>query len=88
MCFPTVYENDKLCKLGCSEEDSLYHSFLCPKIYLHVEHSDITWNAIFASIEHQKSAVSVFIRRHSIRSALIQADSAYQGTVLGTSTPT
>ena len=80
--------NDKLCQLGCSEEDSLSHSFSCPKINLHIENSDVTWNAIFASIEHQKNAVSVFIRRHSIRSALIQADPAYQGIVLGTSTPT
>ena len=50
MCFPNVYKNDKLCQLGCSEEDSLSHSFSCPKINLHIEHSDITWNAIFASI--------------------------------------
>ena len=82
MYFPTVYENDKLFKLGCTEEDSLSHSFSCHQINMH----DITLNAIFASIEQQKSAVSVLIRRHSIRSALLQADYAYQGIVLGTST--
>ena len=84
ICFPTVYENYKLCKLHCSEEDSLFHSFSCHQINMHVEHSDITLNAIFASIEQQKSAVSVFIRRHSIMSALLQANSAFQGIALDT----
>ena len=48
MCFPNAYKNDKLCRLGCSEEDSISHSFVCHKINTHIKQRNTTLNAIFA----------------------------------------
>ena len=83
-CFPKLYENNIQCKLGCLEEDSINHIYKCRQLG---ESSLITKEAIFGSELQQVEAVSEFIRRCSLRSALL-ADSASQGPVLDTSTLT
>ena len=83
-CFPKLYENNIQCKLGCLEEDSINHIYKCRQLG---KSSIITKEAIFGSELQQVEAVSEFIRRCSLRSALL-ADSASQGPVLDTSTLT
>ena len=87
MCFTKAYPDDKSCKLGCSEEDSISHSYSCKVINLQDGNSSIEYSSLFYSIVDQKKTVQSFIRRNNIRSALLEAGCAYQGLILGTSTP-
>jgi hypothetical protein len=84
MCFPSLYRNDKQCRLQCQEEDTIEHTFSCHKIKHHEELSPVNFNAIFASVKDQKQAVSKFIKLQSTRSAILVA---YQGIVLDTAAP-
>jgi hypothetical protein len=88
MSFPHAYENP-LCKLGCTEGDSIAHMFECIKIDEQSSKTQIRKNAIFANIEQQKDAVSVFMKRDSTRAAILKAAAASQGQgqILDTSTP-
>ena len=86
MCFPKAYPNNKLCKLGCLEEDSISHSYSCNIINIQDTHTNVQYSYIFSSVIQQKEAVETFIKRNTIRSAILES-SAYQGVILGTSTP-
>ena len=86
MCFPKAHPNNKFCKLGCLEEDSIWHLYLCNVISIQDTHSNVQYCYIFSSVVQQKEAVETFIKRNTIRSAIIES-SAYQGVILGTSTP-
>jgi hypothetical protein len=88
MCFSHAYDN-LLCKLGCTESDSMAHMFECTKIDQQSGKTDIRKNAIFANIEQQKDAVSVFMKRDSTRAAILEAATASQGQsqILDTSSP-
>ena len=87
MCFPNAFQNDKTCKLGCNEEDTIAHAYSCHIINIHETRLIINYSYVFSDIMDQKKAVKVFIKRNTIRSALLEAGSAYQGLILGTSTP-
>ena len=84
MCFPSVYRNDKQCKLQCLDEDTIEHTFTCHKLKHQDKNPSVHFSAIFASVNHQKNAVSKFIKLLTIRSALLEAGPAYQGIVLDT----
>ena len=87
MCFPSLYRNDKQCRLQCQEEDTIEHTFYCHKIKHHEELSPVNFNAIYANVKDRKQAVSKFIKLQSIRSAILVAGTAYQGIVLDTAAP-
>ena len=85
-CFPKLYENNMQCKLGCLDEDSIRHIYKCKQLG---QASTTSIEAIYGNEFQQVEAVSEFIRRCSLRSALL-ADDASQGQheqVLDTSTP-
>ena len=84
MCFPSLYRNDKQCRLQCQEEDTIEHTFYCHKIKHPEDLSTVNFNAIFASVKDKEQAVSKLIRLHSTRSAILVA---YQGFVLDTAAP-
>ena len=86
MCFPKAYPNNKLCKLGCLEEDSICHLYSYNVVSIQDTHTNVQYGYIFSSVVQQKEAVEAFIKRNAIRSAIIES-SAYQGVILGTSTP-
>ena len=81
-CFPKLYENNIQCKLGCIDEESINHIYQCKQLG---ESSLIRKEAIHGRELQKVEAVSEFIRRCSLRSAVL-ADSASQGPVLDTST--
>ena len=85
-CFKTLYQSNMNCKLGCPVEDSIEHVFKCKKIDECSMKTNISLRAMFASVEEQREAVSVFTQRENIRMALLGVDEAYQGQVLDTST--
>ena len=78
--------NNKFCKLGCLEEDSIWHLYSCNVISIQDTHSNVQYCYIFSSVVQQKEAVETFIKQNKIRSAILES-SAYQGVKLGTSTP-
>ena len=80
MCFTKAYPDDKSCKLGCSEEDSISHSYSCKVINMQDVNSSGEYSSLFSSIVDQKQAVKSFIRRNNIRTAILEAGCAYQGT--------
>ena len=49
-------------------------------------HANVQYSYIFSSVIQQKEAVETFIKRNKIRSAILES-SAYQGVIVGTSTP-
>ena len=82
-CFLNMHKNDIECKLGCTVEDTMAHSFQCKQLGTQ---SEISYDAIFANETQQKQAVIEFINISCTRSALL-ADRASQGhQVLDTST--
>jgi hypothetical protein len=87
MCFPNAYQNDKNCKLGCIEKDTIAQAYSCKIINIHDTSSSTEYLSVFSDILNQKQAVQVFMIRNNIRSVLLESGSAYQGNILGTSTP-
>ena len=77
----------KKCKLGCIEEDTIADAYSCKIINIHDTSSTTEYLSVFSDILNQKQAVQVFIKRNNIRSDILEAGSAYQGNILGTSTP-
>ena len=73
MCFPNAFQNDKTCKLGCNEEDTIAHAYSCHIINIHETRSIINYLYVFSDIMDQKKAVKVFIKRNTIRSAILEA---------------
>ena len=58
MSFPSVYRNDKTCKLLCSEEeDSISHLFKCKALNKHENNTNPQYEPIFSDIISQKQAV-------------------------------
>jgi hypothetical protein len=88
-CFPSAYRDDPKCKLGCNEGDSIDHVFCCPKINIQLHNTNERKDAIFANESEQYEAVSMFMKIHSIRTALLADATASQGhrEILDTSTP-
>ena len=85
MCFPNMYKNNTLCKLGCLEEDSLDHCFSCAEIDSKLSKTSVSLSDIFETEDKQHVAVSMFIQRTRVRASLL-ADMASQGIILDTST--
>ena len=88
MCFPSVYKNDKSCKLGCLEDDSIDHLYTCVIIDRTCGKTKTRFSGVYASLPEQKEAASIFIKRHNTRSSIIEAVTASQGPrqILDTST--
>ena len=63
MCFTKAYPDDKSCKLGCSEEDSISHSYSCKVINLQDGNSSIEYSSLFSSIVDQKKAVKIIYKK-------------------------
>ena len=78
-CFSSMYKANLKCSLGCSEEDTLGHIYICPVLDQHVKSTDIRISDIYTEVKQQKIAVSEFIYRENMRSVLLQATSASQG---------
>jgi hypothetical protein len=89
MSFKSVYGSDTMCKLGCNEDDSIAHTFECEKIDAQCVMTSVRECGIFDDRKEQNVTVSVFMERHKVRTALIEAVAASQGhgQVLDTSTP-
>ena len=87
-CTPSIHRNNLVCKLGCLEDDSLHHCMICPVIDQKVGKRSARVSDMFETTLQQQRAVSTFIKRNSVRTALIEGSVAYQGAkVLDTSTP-
>ena len=88
ICFPNVYRNDKSCKLGCLEDDSIDHLYTCVIIDRTCGKTKKRFSGVYASLTKQKEAASLFIKRHNTRSFFIEAVTASQGQrqILDTST--
>ena len=88
MCFPSVYRNDKSCKLGCLVYDSIDHLYTCVIIDKSCGKTKTRFSGVYASLPEQKEAASIFIKRHNTRSSIIEAVTASQGPrqILDTST--
>ena len=71
MCFPSSFQNDKMCKLGCQTEDNIEHVFECEKI---TSGRKVNYSAVFASFDQQKEAVTTFITRMATRTRILEAD--------------
>ena len=74
-----MYKANLKCSLGCSEEDTLEHIYICPVLDQHVKSTDIRISDIYTEAKKQKIAVSEFIYRENMRSVLLQATSTSQG---------
>jgi hypothetical protein len=87
-CFPSVYRNNPECKLGCTEEDTLDHVFKCKAIDSKSEATLVRKESIFGNEKEQNKAVTIFMKRHATRTAMLTAAAASQGLrILDTSTP-
>ena len=80
MCFPNMYKNDTLCKLGCQTEDSIAHAFQCKELG---PKCNVNYNDIFNSEIQQKQVGVKFICRCGLRTAVLAAR-ASQGLILHT----
>ena len=88
MCFPSVYRNNKTCKLLCSEEeDSISHIFKCKALNKLENNTNPQYEAMFSEIISQKQAVSRLMILQCSRVSLLQSDTAYQGIILDTCAP-
>ena len=83
ICFPTLYTNDTLCKLGCQGEDSIRHVFQCEELG---PQSNINYNDIFSNESMKKEVVVEFLRRCQLRSAVLAARASQGQQLLDTST--
>ena len=87
-CTPSIYRNNLVCKLGCCEDDSLHHCMICPVIDQQIGKTSARLSDMFETTLQQHQAVSIFIKRNLVRTALIEGSVADQGAnVLDTSTP-
>ena len=83
MCFPNMYKNDTLCKLGCQGEDSITHVFQCEELG---PQSSLKYNDIFRSEAKQKEVVVEFTQRCQLRAAVIATRASQGQRLLATST--
>ena len=88
-CFSSIYKDNLKCQLGCLEDDTLGHIYICPIVNQHVKPTHLRISDIYKNVQQQQSAVLEFITRENTRSVLLKADPASQGEtqVLDTSTP-
>ena len=70
MCFASIYQNDKMCKLGCQTEDTLEHIFECEKLN---GAKTSSFEAVFGSVTNQKEAAAAFTQRLAVRSRILEA---------------
>ena len=58
MCFASIYQNDKMCRLGCQTEDTLEHIFECETLN---SAKTPSLEAVFGSVTNQKEAAAALI---------------------------
>ena len=63
MCNPSIYRNNLACKLGCLEEDSLYHSMICPVIDNQTGKTNARLGDLFGTTLQQQQAVIIFMKK-------------------------
>ena len=83
MCFPNMFKNDTLCKLGCKEEDNIAHVFQCEELG---PQSNLKYNDIFSNEDKQREDVVEFIQRCQLRAAVLAARASQGHQLLDTST--
>jgi hypothetical protein len=59
----------------------------CKEIDNHVGKTQLTLDAIYASVQLQKETVAQFIKRDNTRTALLEAAASQGSLILDTSTP-
>ena len=71
MCFTKAYPDDKTCKLGCLEEDSISHSYSCKVINLQDDESSIEYSSLYSTIVDQKKSSSIIHKKkqHKVSSS-------------------
>ena len=78
-----MYKNDTLCKLGCQNDDSISHAFLCRELGPQCNEN---FNDIFHSKKHMKQVAVEFLRRCGLRTAILAARASQGLQLLDTST--
>ena len=81
------YRDNLNCKLGCLEEDTLNQCMICTVIDNQIGKTSARMYAILLVPEKNQQAVSIFMKRKSVRTAILEGRTANHGqTILDAST--